>query len=354
MRRTFPSLLLLLACLSLAGCLRPDGAAPAPEVVLSDGSGPECHASNLVKLPDGSLAAAWFSGAKEGADDVVIRFTRQESAGGRWLKPVTVADHHGTPCWNPVLFVGSDGALTLFYKVAKRIPDWEGWFRTSADGGRAWSAATRLPTGFLGPIRCHALARPDGSTLFGSSTESGAGTKPWRAHFERCTRQTDFADPAGWSRTTPADGTPALNAIQPSIVDLGAGRLAAFVRTREGVVGQTESSDDGRSWSALRPLEPHQANPNSGLEAVALPDGRVALVLNPGKDRLRLDVVTRAADGKTWELLLPVDRTAKGEVSYPSALVDVVDGQAYLRVCYTRNRREIVLRSFPLPPGPTR
>jgi predicted neuraminidase len=247
-----------------------------------------------------------------------------------------------------VLFVGADGTLTVFYKMAKRIPDWSGWFRQSRDGGSTWSPAQPLPPGFLGPIRCHALARPDGSVLFGSSTESGDKARPWRVHFERCTEPGAWADPARWSRVAPADDTPALNAIQPSLLDHGNGHLVAYARTREGVVARTESSDDGRTWSTLRPTHPRQANPNSGLEALRLPDGRELLVLNPGPNRLQLDAVLGAREGAAWERLHRLDEVTKGEVSYPSALLDTEDGQPVLRVTYTRNRREIVLRTFTL------
>jgi len=341
--------LLLMACFS-GGCT--PSAQPTAvfrsETVLSDGAGPECHASTLVKLPDGCLAAAWFSGTKEGTDDVVIRFSRQEPGSQAWTHPTTVAVHPGVPCWNPVLFVSPDGTLTLFYKVAKRIPDWAGWCRQSADGGLTWSPAQPLPPGFLGPIRCHALARPDGTVLFGSSTESALGAKPWRVHFERCAQPGAWTVAAHWNRTAPADDAPALNAIQPSLIDHGAGHLVAYARTREGVVARTESSDDGQTWSPLRPVQPRQANPNSGLEAVRLPAGRELLVLNPGSNRLQLDAVRLSDDGTAWERLGRLDAVAKGEVSYPSALLDVVNGQLTLRVTYTRNRREIVLRTYTL------
>jgi len=349
MRWPFTTVLLLIACFS-GGCTSPTRptAVFRSETILSDGAGPECHASNLVKLPDGCLAAAWFSGTKEGADDVVIRFSRQELGSQAWTRPITVAAHPGVPCWNPVLFVGPNSTLTLFYKVAKRIPDWAGWYRQSADGGLIWSPAQPLPPGFLGPIRCHALARPDGSVLFGSSTESALGAKPWRVHFERCSQPGAWTVAAHWSRSTPADDAPALNAIQPSLIDHGGGHLVAYARTREGVVARTTSDDDGRTWSTLRPAQPRQANPNSGLEALRLPDGRELLVLNPGSNRLQLDAVLTGRDGSAWERLLRLDEVPKGEVSYPSALLDVVDGQLVLRVAYTRNRREIVLRTFAL------
>ena len=51
---------------------------------------PECHASTLVELSPGKLAAAWFGGTKERNPDVGIWFARHE--GGAWQKAVEVAE----------------------------------------------------------------------------------------------------------------------------------------------------------------------------------------------------------------------------------------------------------------------
>ena len=317
-----------------------------PEVVLSDGFGPECHASTLTKLPGGTLVAAWFAGTREGADDVVIRGARRDPATMTWSKPATIAAHPGTPCWNPVLVPTADGSLWLFYKVAKRIPDWEGWVRRSGDGGATWSEARRLPAGFLGPIRARPLTLADGSLLCGSSTESAGLGHPWRAHFERCARPADPTEVSAWSKSAPGPGEPPFNAIQPTLVQLDDGTIAAYARTREGVVATTRSADGGRSWSALTATV--WPNPNAGLEVVALSPGNVGLVLNHGRNRLTLDLAIGAPDGRTAATVHRLDAVAKGEVSYPSARVETTGGRRTLQVCYTRGRREIVFREFDL------
>ena len=45
------------------------------------------HASTIEILPDGSLAAAWFSGEHEEASDLAIVFSVLN--GGEWSKPQT-------------------------------------------------------------------------------------------------------------------------------------------------------------------------------------------------------------------------------------------------------------------------
>ncbi len=322
---------------------------PYRETVLSDGYGPECHASNVIKTPDGALMAVWFSGAKEGADDVVIRFTRRDPQTREWSVPITVADHQGIPCWNPVLVPAKDGSVTLYYKASKLIPEWQGFWKRSSDGGKTWTEAKKLPATFLGPIRCRALALHDGSLLFGSSDESADKSlgNPWRPHFEILSHPGDPSDATAWQKIVPNPGEPPFNAIQPSVVLLPDGQLLALLRTREKVVAQSTSRDLGRSWTPLKATS--LPNPNSGLEAVVLSDGRVAAILNHGTNRLTLDAVLRNEEGQWGQpLLLDQLKRGEGEVSYPSALLDQQDGHEVMHVVYTRKRREIVLRTFDL------
>lgn len=38
----------------------------------------QCHASTLVRLPCGTLVAAWFAGLREGSEDTAIWLSRYE------------------------------------------------------------------------------------------------------------------------------------------------------------------------------------------------------------------------------------------------------------------------------------
>ena len=67
-------------------------------------------------------------------------------------------------------------------------------------------------------------------------------------------------------------------AIQPSIILLKDGRLAALARTRSEHIGITYSEDNGKTWSKLKLID--TPNNNSGLDAVTLSDGNHVLICN--------------------------------------------------------------------------
>ena len=147
---------------------------------------PSCHASTIVEIAPGKLAAAWFGGTHERHPDVGIWFTRHEN--GRWQEAVEVAtgeqgDGPRLPTWNPVLFQPEGAPLHLFYKVGPSPSTWWGMLITSPDGGRTWSEPRRLPDGVLGPIKNKPVVLSDGSWLSPSSTEGNP--EGWLTHFER-------------------------------------------------------------------------------------------------------------------------------------------------------------------------
>ena len=261
---------------------------------------PQCHASTIVELPDGTLAAAWFGGSREGATDVGIWLSRRIRE--RWTAPVEVANGAQPappgqytalpprlPCWNPVLFQPRRGPLLLFYKVGPNPSSWWGMMTTSDDGGRSWSAPRRLPPGILGPIKNKPIQLNDGTLLCGSSSEELG----WRVHFERTP---DLG--RTWSRTDALNDGRAIGAIQPSLLVHPGGVLQALGRSRQGRIWEAWSSDGGRTWSgfgltALR-------NPNSGTDAVTLRDGRHLLVFNDTESgRTPLNVAI-SKDGRAW------------------------------------------------------
>jgi predicted neuraminidase len=300
----------------------------AVEFLHDDMPTPQCHAATLVADGDG-LVAAWFGGTREGHPDVGIWISRQEK--DRWTKPVEVANgkqdgDRRWPCWNPVLYRAKDGRLLLFYKVGPNPREWWGMLVTSEDAGKTWGNPRRLPESILGPVKNKPILLADGTLLCGSSTED----RGWRVFMETTP---DLG--RNWKRSEPLNDGKEFGAIQPTLLVHKANRLQALCRGTKGRIVETWSDDGGKTWSALAATT--LPNPNSGIDAVTLGDGRHLLVYNhTERGRSPLNVAV-SEDGKTWKMALVLERE-RGEFSYP-AVVQAPDGRVH--IAYTWNRRKI-------------
>lgn len=292
---------------------------------------PECHASTIAEAPAG-LVTAWFGGTEEKNPDVGIWVARLEA--GKWTPPVEVAngvqaDGKRQPCWNPILFQPKTGPLMLFYKVGPSPSTWWGELRTSADSGKTWSAARKLPDGILGPIKNKPIQLADGTIICPTSTEENKRGGRWNIHFEV---SKDLGKT--WSMVKPAEDASGkiIHAIQPSILIHDQNNLQAMGRSKGGKVFQTFSKDAGKTWS---PLEySNFPNPNSGTDAVTLKDGRHLLIYNHtllGRSPLNLAV---SKDGKNWNAALVLENTL-GEFSYP-AIIQTADGLVHITYTWKR------------------
>jgi predicted neuraminidase len=290
---------------------------------------PECHASTIEESK-GSLVAAWFGGTEEGDNDVGIWVSRHVE--GRWSAPVEVATGveeadkaKRYPCWNPVLFQPQKGPLLLFYKVGPSPSTWWGMLITSEDGGQTWSKPIRLPKGVLGPIKNKPIQLASGDILAGSSTEHDG----WRVHFERTSDQGKT-----WDVTPPVHDGKTVGAIQPSILRHDGDRLQAIGRSRQGRIFEIWSDDGGRTWGEM--MLTTVPNPNSGIDAVTIKDGRHVLVYNhTRRGRSPLNVAV-SKDGKQWQAAVVLE-DHPGEYSYP-AVIQTSDGLVHVTYTWKRER----------------
>ncbi len=290
---------------------------------------PSCHASTLVETPQG-IAAAWFGGTHEKHPDVAIWLSFYQN--GTWSNPQEVANGiqgNGKryPLWNPVLFQIPGKELILFYKDGPAPDEWWGMLKRSFDGGKTWSAAEHLPKDIYGPIKNKPELLTDGTLICPSSSED----HDWRLHME-------FTKDGGktWSRTEALNDGVTTSAIQPSILKLPDGKLQLVCRSENDFVLQSVSSDQGKSWSALKPT--NLLNPNSGIDAVTLRDGRHIIVYNnTKKGRSPLNVAI-SMDGQDWQDIAILENEPGGEFSYP-AVIQAKDGKVH--ITYTWKRKKI-------------
>src|SRR6185312_6577767 len=175
------------------------------------------------------------------------------------------------------------------------------------------------------PIKDKPVLLKDGTLLCPSSTEDHG----WQIHME-FTR--DFGQT--WDKTPALNDTKTMGLIQPTVLVHGEA-LQLLCRSRQKQIYQSWSNDGGKTWDA--PTATELPNPNSGIDAVTLKDGRSLVVYNNtprGRSPLNIAV---SKDGKSWKMVLVLE-DQPGEYSYP-AIVQGADGMVH--VTYTWKRTKI-------------
>lgn len=326
-----------------------------------------CHASNLLQLPNGEILCAWFGKAEGGLENIGIWLSRLRH-GSSWTHPRQIALFEGQNCQNPVLFTAPEtGKLWLFHttQVVGKQEEAVIIARISDDSGHSWSepyypfgdrrgSLTRQPACVLGdggwalPVfNC----RAEGEGWKGNNDSSSIlhtcdGGKTWAAK--------DIPDGVG--------------AVHMNIVPRSdtSSHWVAFFRSRWADNIYRATSIDGLDWS--KPQPPSLPNPNCGIAASRLPNGKLITVFNLarsnsalasadtpkeaiwGLPRKALTVALSDDDGFTWRHRLledfeaetlasdPLMKGVAGELSYPSVIVD--QGRV-THIAYTFHRKNI-------------
>jgi hypothetical protein len=219
---------------------------------------------------------------------------------------------------------------------------WVGAYRTSLDGGKTWSEIVYLPAGLLGPVRNKPIILANGNILAGSSREAGM------------LRDESHPQPywslASWAELSEDGGKtwtihgpivyPGVNygLIQPTLWESAPGHIEMLLRSTEliGYICESTSSDGGKTWSPAK--QTSLPNPDSGIDAVRMNDGTIALVYNDTQHaRSPLNLALSSDDGETWGSPYVLE-DAPGEYSYP-AIIQSRNGK--LHITYTWKRKRI-------------
>jgi predicted neuraminidase len=295
-----------------------------------------CHAATVCMLDSGKLMAAWFGGDFEGDKTVAIWAAVRNKNGWTTPKKIATGSLDGKPyaCWNPVLFADNKGTYYLHYKVGPDPRNWQAFYKISADNGNSWSEARQLPDSLLGPIKNKPLILSNGDILYPSSRES-EDEKSWTSHFEK----TDARGNNWRSFSLPPTE---FGIIQPTLLQYKDKRIQALFRSRQNMIVQSWSTDEGEHWTV--PEAMGLPNPNSGIDAAGMRNGVQLLVYNPlkaganwweGRSVLKIAAST---DGVNWKDVYTLEEHKEGEYSYPAIVVDESD---IIHIVYTAKRAVI-------------
>lgn len=119
-------------------------------------------------------------------------------------------------------------------------------------------------------------------------------------------------------------------------------RLYARSTSQIGHIVISDSYDQGLTWSPGKIL--NLPNPNSGIDAMTLRDGRIALVYNhttEGRSPLNVAI---SDNGTDFKMIYTLEDDAGMEFSYPYMIEDK-DGLLHITYTWKRQRiKEVVIK----------
>ena len=328
------------------------------------------HASTVLPLSNGHVLVAWFGGSRESNNDVGIWLAEKDENGFGEARQVAGSME---PHWNPVLFEDANGRILLFYKVGYPIADWRTLVIESGDLGKTWSEPRELvpgdTSGGRGPVRNKPVRLRSGRILAPASVERGL----WRCFMDysddecRTWRRTNLIEAEGtayldeglrmWQRkmaearlaghpidksTLPPEYAHGRGVIQPTLWEDETG-VHALMRSGEGRIYRSDSTDDGVTWCQGYPTA--MPSNNSGIDLTRLPGGVMLLAYNPveqnfGK-RSPISLAVSRDDGATWQRICNLE-AEPGEFSYPA----IVSRGNHIWLTYTHKRENIAYWEF--------
>ena len=298
------------------------GAEPAITLALSPSEGnPRNSEGDFIRLKDGSIRFIYtrFTGGGSDHDraDLVSRVSRD---GGRTWSEEDRPVISGEGGWNVMsvsLLRLDEQRLALFYLRKNSLQDCRPVVRFSDDEGESWSEATgmipdsdtgyfvlnndrivRLASGRLvAPLALHHRPdweKPDWAGTIGCYFSDDKG-RSWRR--SRTWQQT-FRDD---------DGKVRIMTQEPGVIELTDGRLMLWARTDAGEQYRCFSTDEGDTWSALKPMG--VPSPRSPASIERIPStGDLLMVwndhskvpINERKRRTPLSVAVSRDEGQSW------------------------------------------------------
>ncbi len=301
------------------------------------------HASSLCELPAGQLAAAWYAGTREGSHDVAVRFATRAADGGGWSASRSLVTRATAAAetfrfvrkiGNPLLFSDGGSNVYLIY-VSVSVGGWSGSSlnsKQSADGGRTWSSSRRL--GLSPFFNVSELVRNGPKRL-----DNGWVVPVYFEFLGKFPELLWLRPNAGGFAAVKTRVFGGRHAFQPALIPLSEESALLLCRSvgSDRRIQVARTANGGVHWSAPQPIE--LPNPDSGLDAIRLHDGRLLLAFNDAtSDRDNLRLAVSRDQGTTWGRVATIAEETGAEFSYPF-LLQSRDGLVHLS--YTWKRRAI-------------
>ena len=327
------------------------------KIFSSDATWPYAREPLLTRLEDGTLYCVLYSGGKqEPSPENVVLTVRSTDEGRTWSKPEKLISHPSRACWATEVYDFGKGPEILFqtFLADRHYAELRTYRTTVGADGRGPVEPVSLH-GVPTSLSVRQVTRLENGTLIlpaywqentgawiaemrypdGVLDASGWNWSKWR-FVTGVLRSTDGGN--SWS-VHGSLGNPAKQSVwEACAVELKGGRVRLYARVSgegAGVLWSSDSADDGRTWSALRPT----TIPNADTKPMVFRhNGRIYLLTNSCGpdwfDRRRIELWISADEGKTWTHRLVADAHKSTRcpnfICYPYGFVDKRSGQLFL------------------------
>lgn len=326
------------------------------KAVVYRGSPPDtCCVDQMLRiLPDGDWVVIFMTGGAgepELANHIAV--SRSVDEGGTWSDPEVVLQYDDRACLPSETIVDGGRLLLFIYTHDGDFGDWRCWTIQSRDGGRSWDDLLSLE-----PYPRNTFVRNLCETSWGEwvlPVQTYLPPQPTDDRRELLKHGHNGALISAdrgmhWEQSALVGPTPGW--AENNIAELSDGSLAMLIRADgTGHLLRSDSSDRGRSWSALEPTD--IPNPGSKFRLHRLSDGRICLVHNPGpvtRDRsLRrnpLALWISDDDMRSWGYRR-VLTDFPGMLAYPDGVID--EEERYIHLAFDYNRHDVIYWGAELP-----
>lgn len=306
---------------------------------------PQCHGSTVEMLPTGKLLVSWFAGTRESHPDTAIYGSTLDLSTDEWNTPYLIAKVSNEPHWNPVLFRDDYDHVHLYFKVGKLITDWVTWHCVMRKGESTFSSPEVLVpddiSGGRGPVKNKPICMSNGSWIAPGSHEKKISFDPRYMPADIWDSFVDISDDCGktWARS-PYVGRPSEfgGVIQPTVWQSPGGNVHMMLRSTEGQIYKSDSSDWGKTW--CKPYETGIPNNNSSVDVLDMGDGLLAMAYNPVAGnwaaRTPISLSFSKDNAETWTYPIQIEHSlaSKAGFAYPS----MTRSPEGLYMSYTWNR----------------